>query len=406
MTQATLEKTEVKRSAQPQVKSRSKWMALAEFCVFLVVGLLLLEPIFKLGGVCDEENYRVDRKVGWTPVPKRSATYRTEGYSRYTVNSLGMRDKERTIAKPANTYRIAVMGCSITEGKQVAVEDTYCSLLEKQLNKNGGPVKYEVLNFAVSAYTLGQEYLRMKHFAMQFKPDLVIFTVRPNALLYMGPDLRKGFFSARPVFGVMPDGTLVEDHHFQNHWLQSAEGKRVQNTFWLSTYSALYALVGKSAYNLAEYKKGFGKKSPQRQSRAAFDGTNNELEEDALLKKTMSSAIDYLGKVAAAIVREAKALCDKDKSKFLVVYLPATRKYRDELEGSIVERFCKQLNVNYLDCNPDIDRIEQSEKRSLYVEVHPSKLGHEKIAESLYSFLQRSGYLKSSEHAGVAKKVN
>lgn len=406
MTQATLEKAEVESIALPQVQSRSKWTALAEFCVFLVVGLLLLEPIFKLGGVCDEENYKVDRKVGWTPVPNRSATYRTEGYSRYTVNSLGMRDKERKIAKPANTYRIAVMGCSITEGKQVAVEDTYCSLLEKKLNKIGGPVKYEVLNFAVSAYTLGQEYLRMKHFAMQFKPDLVIFTVRPNALLYMGPDLRKGFFSARPVFGVMPDGKLVEDHHFQNHWLQSAEGKRVQNTLWLSTYSHLYALVGKSAYNLAEYKRSFSKSGRQRKSFAAIDGTSNELEEDALLQKTMNSAIDYLGKVAAAIVREAKALCDRQNSKFVVVYLPATSKYRDSAEGSIVEKFCKQLNVNYLDCNPDLDRVEKAEKKSLYVEVHPSKLGHEKIAGCLYSFLQRSGYLKPREQADFAKNVN
>lgn len=406
MTQATLEKTEVRSAAPRAARTRGKWFALAEFCLFLIVGLLLLEPVLKIGGVADEENYVLDERLGWTPVPNRSATYRNEGYSRYTINSLGMRDVERSIAKPANTFRIAVLGCSVTEGKQVPIEQTYCSLLERELNKQGGPVKYEVLNFAVSAYTLGQEYLRLKHFAMQFKPDLVIFTVRPNALLYMGPDLRNGFFSARPVFGVMPDGTLVEDHHFQKHWLQSAEGKRIQATAWLSTYSHLYALVGKSAYNLVEYKKTFGQNRRASKARPAFEGSNNELEVDAQLKRTMNTALDYLGKVAAALVKESKTLCDKEGSKFLVVYLPSTQKYRYWLEEDIIESFCKKLNVNYVDCNPDFDRIEKTSKRNLYIEVHPSKFGHEKMAEFLKSQLERSGLLKVSERAGAATNVN
>lgn len=406
MTQATLEKTEAKTVTPPPKRARSRWLALGEFCLFLIVGLLLLEPILKLGGVVDEENYTIDRKVGWTPVPNRSATYRNEGYSRYTINSLGMRDVERSIAKPPNTYRIAVLGCSVTEGKQVSLDETYCRILEKQLNQAGGPIKYEVLNFAVSAYTLGQEYLRLKHFAMQFKPDLVIFTVRPNALLYMGPDLRNGFFSARPVFGVMPDGTLVEDHHFQNHWLESAEGKRVQSTAWLSTHSHLYALVGKSAYNLAEYKKGFGQPKRHRKSIAGFERFKGDLEDDVQLKRTMNTALDYLGKVAHAIVREAKSICQKENAKFVLVYLPATVKYRYGLEEEIIESLCKQLQVDYVDCNPDFDRIEKSSKKKLYIEVHPSKFGHEKMAALLYSYLERSGLLKAAGQAEDTKNVN
>lgn len=386
MTQATIEKNEVIGSAPVAKKVKGLWRALCEFCMFLIIGLLLLELICKSAGVCDEENYLVDKKVGWVPVPNRTATYRTEGYSRYKINSLGMRDKERTIAKPPNTFRIAVLGCSVTEGKEVFVDQTYCSLLEKQLNQQGGPQKYEVLNFAVAAYSLGQEYLRLKHFAMQFKPDLVIFTVRPNALLFMGSNSQCGLFSSAPLFGVLPNGTLVEDHNFQNYWLNTAEGKRAQRNLWLGSNSSLYALLGKCAYNLNDYMKSFGKPGTR-----VF---KNDAEKNVQLKQNINTALTYLSKVASALVAQAKAICNKEGSEFLVLYLPAKSTSRYGLEAKLVEDFCRQQNVNYADCNPDFDQIQKTSDKWLYCIVHPSKFGHEKIAEFLKSRLASGGFLK------------
>lgn len=402
MTQATIEKTEVPSSA-PVARDESrkgigtvafkKSRAFGEFCVFLVVGLLLLELIFKFAGICDEENYLVDKRVGWVPVPNRSATYRTEGFSRYTINSLGMRDKERTIAKPPNTFRIAVMGCSVTEGKEVFIDQTYCSLLEKQLNQQGGPVKYEVLNFAVAAYNLGQEYLRLKHFALQFKPDLVVFTVRPNALLYMGGKAESGLFSSPPLFAIQANGELLEDHHVQNHWLSTREGQRAQKTVWLSTHSRLYKLIGKCAYNLEENRKKLGRKPV---------ALKKDAEDKAEVKKRMENAQLYLSKVAGALVADAKALCDKEQAEFMVLYLPFGSKYRSALEGTLIENFCKQQNVKFADCNPDFDQLQKTSRKELYLRAHPSKFGHEKIAEYLKSYLERNGLLKT----GVSTSQN
>ena len=117
MTLSTLEKTEITGHSVAAKKPRRRLLSIVEFLLFLIVGLVLLEPVLKLAGVADEENYLLDDKIGWKPVPNRSATFRGEGYSRYKINSLGMRDKERTIAKPPNTFRIAVIGCSMTERK-------------------------------------------------------------------------------------------------------------------------------------------------------------------------------------------------------------------------------------------------------------------------------------------------
>lgn len=399
MTQATIEKTEV-RSSAPVAKDLSrkgtgtvafkKARAFGEFCVFLVVGLLLLELLFKVAGICDEENYLVDKRLGWVPVPNRSATYRTEGFSRYTINSLGMRDKERTIAKPPNTFRIAVMGCSVTEGKEVFIDRTYCSLLEKQLNQQGGPVKYEVLNFAVAAYHLGQEYLRLKHFALQFKPDLVVFTVRPNALLYMGGRAESGLFGAPPLFGIQANGKLFEDHHVQEHWFRTGEGKRVQKNVWLGTHSRLYSLIGKCVYNLDEHRKKFGRPPVAPKKNA---------EDKAEAEERINNALVYLSKVAGALIADSKAICDKEQSEFMVLYLPFKSKYRSALEGKLIKDFCELHKVKFADCNPDFDKIQRSSTRELYLRAHPSRFGHEKIAEYLKTYLERNGLLKTGVSA-------
>lgn len=416
MTLSTLEKPEVIDDRAAAKKPRPRLLSLFEFLLFLTVGLLLLEPVLKLAGVADEENYLLDDKIGWTPVPNRTATFRAEGYSRYRINSLGMRDKERSIVKPPNTFRIAVLGCSMTEGKQVPLENTYCSVLEKQLNKDGGAIKYEVLNFAVSAYTLGQEYLRLKNFALQFKPDLVIFTVRPNALLYMGPDFDKGFFNARPVFGVMPDGTLIEDHNFQKYWTASAEGQRAKNFAWLSTHSCLYGVVGKCAYSLAEYKKNFvarmlfkfASKERRKQILASYTPLGVDVRDSM---KAQGVALDYLGKVAATIVRESKRECDKAHCRFLLAYLPIQRQYMNAKEQQIIHKFSEDMKLELVDFSAEFDHLQSVSLSPLYIDIHPSKFGHEKIAAYLKMQLDRKGLLELSNGAAslnsdVSSNVN
>ncbi len=408
MTQATLERPEVSSDKVVAKRPRRRMLAIAEFLLFLIVGLLLLEPVLKIAGVGDEENYLLDDKIGWKPVPNRSATHRTEGYSRYKINSLGMRDKERTIAKPANTFRIAVLGCSMTEGRQVPLDQNYCSVLEKQLNKKGGATKYEVLNFAVSAYTLGQEYLRLKDFALQFEPDLVVFTARPNALLYMGPDLDKGFFNARPVFGVMPDGTLVEDHNFQRHWTASAEGKRVKNFTWLSTYSNLYGVVGKCAYSLAEYRKNlisniylkFVPRQKRQQILASLWVPGVDVRDSM---KSQNVALDYLGKVTAAIVRESKSECDKANCRFVLAYLPTQSRYLNAKEQQIIHKFSEEMKIDLVDLNPEFEQLQSVSATPLYIDIHPSKFGHEMMAASFKTHLEKIGVLKLSQEANSVK---
>lgn len=404
MPQSLLEKTE-KSELKPFVKPRRAWILIGlEFFVVLVFGLLLLEPIFSFAGVANEEVLDIEPVTGWTLMPNRSFTYRKEGFSQSTINSHGMRDVERSLVKPANTYRIAVVGCSVTEGNQVAISDTYCSVLERKLNKDNPGKHFEVLNFAVSAYTLGQEYLRLKNFALRFQPDMVVFTVRPNALLYMGPDNKAGFYNARPVFGVMPDGRLIEDHHFQQYWLSTSDGRRMQATRWLRYNSRLWGVVGKCTASLNEFKLTMNRKLRQL-TKNPF-GTNVSPEAPAtapsglvdaqpiIHNEATQKAQAYLGTVADRIIEEAKRVTMKANCKFVLTYLPATKKYRDAEEELIIREIARKQGIPYLDLNESFDQIEKTSANPLYVVVHPSKDGHQKMAELLFSYFRANRLLE------------
>lgn len=102
----------------------------------------------------------------------------------YKINSLGFRDYEYAKKKPANTFRIASVGASITFGKGVVLEDTYSKQLERKLNSISGK-KIEVLNFGVYAYNTKQMYWAIKEQILEFEPDLIIiqYTLRSPAVL-------------------------------------------------------------------------------------------------------------------------------------------------------------------------------------------------------------------------------
>ena len=56
----------------------------------------------------------------------------------FRTNRWGMRDREYTREKPPGTFRIAVLGSSVTMGSGVGDGETFESLAERALNERGG----------------------------------------------------------------------------------------------------------------------------------------------------------------------------------------------------------------------------------------------------------------------------
>ncbi len=97
----------------------------------------------------------------------------------FTTNAFGMRDRPYTLEKPPGTYRIVVLGSSMDMGWGVGTESTYVNLLEDWLNahasKRGFERRFEVLNFAVAAYSPEQRLDAYRRKAAPFQPDLVLY---------------------------------------------------------------------------------------------------------------------------------------------------------------------------------------------------------------------------------------
>lgn len=94
------------------------------------------------------------------------------------TNAFGLRDRERQVKKPEETYRIVALGDSITMGWGVAQDKTYAAQLEQMLNARtprGFPPgqRFEVLNLGVGNYNTVQEIARLRRVGLQFEPDLI-----------------------------------------------------------------------------------------------------------------------------------------------------------------------------------------------------------------------------------------
>jgi lysophospholipase L1-like esterase len=89
-----------------------------------------------------------------------------------TFNSLGMRDEERVFHPESGS--IVVVGDSIESWRAVPVLDMYPRRLEVMLDGTAGADAAQVVNLAVTGYSLHQKRLMLTHRALAWNPKLVV----------------------------------------------------------------------------------------------------------------------------------------------------------------------------------------------------------------------------------------
>jgi hypothetical protein len=173
-----LDQIQTRAGGPPRTRSRRFWP--------LVGGILLVlfaaEFALRLAGVRyptggQELFFTWDPHTGVAPRPGAEGFQPTaDGYVFVRINSQGLRDREHSLAKPPNTFRIAVLGDSYTEALQVPMEKDFSSVLERELtgcaSLNGQTP--EVINFGVNSFTTAQELITLREKVWQYSPDLVI----------------------------------------------------------------------------------------------------------------------------------------------------------------------------------------------------------------------------------------
>lgn len=96
---------------------------------------------------------------------------------RFRTNSSGMPDREYSVEKPADVYRVAVIGSSWSMPTGIDAEKAYHVLLEEKLATQDNSKSTEVLNFSVEYYGLGEMVATAEHKALAYDPDLIIFAI-------------------------------------------------------------------------------------------------------------------------------------------------------------------------------------------------------------------------------------
>ena len=129
-----------------------------------------------------------DRQIGWRLVPNSLFTYtgvhwyENEFKNQIKTNSLGFRDKERTIKKKKDSTRIVVLGDSFVVAREVPFDKTPSQLLERYLNESNPEglsvrKKYEVLNFGVTGFGIQQSLLTNRIYVKDFAPKYVFLFI-------------------------------------------------------------------------------------------------------------------------------------------------------------------------------------------------------------------------------------
>jgi lysophospholipase L1-like esterase len=96
---------------------------------------------------------------------------------RFRISSAGLRDREYSLQKPDAVFRIAAIGDSITYGMGIARGKSWVARLEDILNDRAvsGSPRFEVLNFGVPGYHIGQVVERLRVHGLPHEPDLILY---------------------------------------------------------------------------------------------------------------------------------------------------------------------------------------------------------------------------------------
>lgn len=321
------------------------------------------------------------------------------------LNNWGLNGPDYALEKPADTFRIVVIGDSFPQGWQVELEQGFPRLLQTQLAKQTGK-KIEVINLSVDAYGTDRELLLYAAFGWQFQPDLVLLAV------YTGNDLqdneidlemrRYGYRLSRPYFTLENDAlqlrnsaqldTALYPESPAYQWLMSTQATQLPATD--DDPPERPAILSADPYAL-EYPVGIGLYLPEDRHWAKAWA----LTEALLLQFRDVTALDSVP-LAAVIIPDKHAVHRADWDALVTQYgalLPDLRSADTNGPSQRLADFLSANAIPALDLTPilrDYAAAHLDERLYFGGDGHFTPQGHAVTAEALAKWLNESALLE------------
>jgi hypothetical protein len=224
--------------------------------VSLVVALLLGElALAVLGMEYSASLYTGDRQTGWALRPGAEGFQIGEATQYVRINSEGLRDEEHALPKPADTFRIAVLGDSFSAALEVPPERAYWSVLEDRLGKCAalGAKKVEVVNFGVGGFGQGHELMMLRSRVGKYAPDLVLTQIYlGNDIFNNSREMSKAQDQAVPYFVFEGDQLVLDTSYQSMPNLEPGHIARMNLLYELVNHSRVGLLIYSTQHALAQ----------------------------------------------------------------------------------------------------------------------------------------------------------
>ncbi len=347
---------------------------------------------YKAFNELDLPRYRkYDAEIHHCFIPNSKGRYAEKEYSTiYYINSLGMRDREYSVEKPENSYRIIVIGDSFVEGRGVNIEDTFTERLEVLLNKNNKSDairNFEVLNAGVASYSPILEYLALKNKLIGLEPDLVL-------LCFDFSDIQDDYeYSRTASFG--KNGELIAVS------IDEAVLNRPKKMFlirFFERHSPFFLYARRKIKKLFAQASGNEEKEPE----IHF----GDIKTDRLFMLRDNVSIHDHWRCTAGYILKIRSMLDKENIKFVLVTYPYGHQvnkdewsegrqswgfekgklYINDTMFYIIRGFCNRNTVNLIETHEELRKIK---KKPLYYKYdgHFTMLGNRVMSEILYEKL-------------------
>ena len=325
-----------------------------------------------------------DRKLGWKQFPNHNWTwagwhwYATDFSVNVETNPSGFRDTIHKHKKPHGVKRVALIGDSFVEAVQVPFKRTAGQLLQKSLNslskqKSQQFNQWEVLNFGISNYGVGQYLLTWEEYAQKFNPDYVAIFVAKFHMNRTVSNYEYGAFSAtkRVALHIRPGFRLENDKLIREPAKDFDEFVKVQKELMSKEF------LGKKSYKNRQLITYYYAKKIYRKARAIFSKKALESSKPNTTDQTAMLATNL------RIIKELGEQVERAGSKLIVIdvsqYFGDSKAISRALKDS-----CYKNNFGYIPLYNDLIKANKNGDSTRWqYDGHFNELGNEIMAESL-----------------------